>query len=256
MLNIFFLTLILIFEIMKQIYLNLIALLFTSICIAQPAGSLDPTFGTNGLVTANISAGLDVGHGIALQPDGKIIVGGYTTNTATGTDFLCIRLMPNGAYDTSFGVNGIAQFDLQIGSEDKSYDIALLNNGKIIMVGQSDNGIQKDAALIQLNTNGTLDSIFGVNGIRIADLDSSFMDVLKTVKVNALTGKITVGGSAQSSVTRGKPVIARFLSNGNFDSTFNGTGKKVCITSNLDYQYLAMVEEVEISPNGNVSASG
>lgn len=52
-----------------------------------PDGALDPTFGTGGRATVNFG-GVDVAHGLALQPDGNIVVVG-----TTGTDFAIARLL-------------------------------------------------------------------------------------------------------------------------------------------------------------------
>src|SRR5689334_3524609 len=70
------------------------------------AGSLDPTFGTGGMVEVNAyEPGSDQARAIALLPDGKILTGGYTQN---GSASAIIRFMPNGAVDNTFGNGGLA----------------------------------------------------------------------------------------------------------------------------------------------------
>src|SRR5690242_10701542 len=70
------------------------------------AGSLDPTFGTGGMVEVNVyEPGSDQARAIAVLPDGKILTGGYTQN---GSASAIIRFMPNGAVDNTFGNGGLA----------------------------------------------------------------------------------------------------------------------------------------------------
>jgi uncharacterized delta-60 repeat protein len=231
-------------------------LALSACALAQPAGSLDPSFGTAGKVVTSISSGEDKAYGSALQSDNKILVAGFSTSPVTGKDFTCVRYNANGTLDLTFGTNGIATTDLQLGSDDFAYDIALQADGKIVLAGSSDNGSDKDAALVRYNTDGTLDMSFGTNGVVLTDFDSGDADAIRTVKIHALTGKIVVGGSAQISTNVSKPVVARYLSNGVIDNTFNTTGIRLLWVTSLDYQYLFSVEEIAVQPNGKISAAG
>jgi uncharacterized delta-60 repeat protein len=234
----------------------LISLLASTIAFAQPAGNLDLSFGTGGKVVTSISTGEDKAYGTVLQPDGKIVVGGFTTNVVSGKDFACVRYLSDGSLDNSFGVNGIVTTDLQLGSDDMAYDIALQADGKIILAGSSDNGVDRNAALIRYLPDGTIDSTFGVNGIVLTDFDLNYQDEIRAVKIHTLTGNIIVGGSAQINTTTSKPVVARYLSNGTPDSTFNNTGIRLLWITALDYQFLYSIEEVEVQSNGKISAAG
>ena len=64
----------------------------------NPDGSLDATFDSDGMVKVDFQSAYDYGHAVAVQPDGKIVVGGETTIT-TWSDFALARLCPNGALD-------------------------------------------------------------------------------------------------------------------------------------------------------------
>ena len=89
------------------------------------AGSLDSSFGTGGKVITSINSGSDIAYAVGLQSDGKIVVAGMTTNTSTGKDFACLRYNSNGTLDSSFGTNGIVTNDVQIGSDDVAYSLAI-----------------------------------------------------------------------------------------------------------------------------------
>ena len=72
------------------------------------AGDLDPTFGSNGRVKTDFDRTNDIGYGMAIQPDGKVIVAGisFVGNSAEGGDFAVARYNANGTLDNSFGVGG------------------------------------------------------------------------------------------------------------------------------------------------------
>ena len=74
------------------------------------AGALDATFGSGGVASFGISAtGVrdDFATDVAVQPNGRIVVGGRTLG-ASGFDFLLMRLNANGTKDNSFGSAGVA----------------------------------------------------------------------------------------------------------------------------------------------------
>lgn len=223
--------------------------------LAQASGSLDPSFGNNGKVITSITAGQDRAYGIVVQSDGKIIVAGHSTSTITGKDFAVVRYNADGTLDNTFGSNGVVTTDLQLGSDDVAYSVTLQADGKIVLAGYSDNGSNKDAALVRYNTNGIIDSTFGNNGIVITDFENSQQDEIKVVKIHPL-GNIIVGGTTVISSSVSKPVIARYLSNGILDNSFNDNGIRLLWITNLDYQYLFSVEDLVVQTNGKISAVG
>ncbi len=84
----------------------------------NPDGRLDPSFGTDGRV---FSDAFSAGEGVALQPDGKIVVAGSPKLT---------RFRPDGSLDPTFGTNGaIVTFWAR--------DVAIQPDGKIVVVGMS-----------------------------------------------------------------------------------------------------------------------
>jgi uncharacterized delta-60 repeat protein len=240
---------------MKNI-ISILTVLTTLNVLAQPAGTLDPTFGNGGKVVTSITPGQDKAYGVAIQTDGKIIVAGHSTSTVTGKDFAVVRYNSDGSLDNTFGSNGVVTTDLQTGSDDVAYSIALQTDGKIVLAGYSDNGSNKDAALVRYNNDGSLDNTFGSNGIVLTDFENSQQDEIKVVKIHQLTGNIIVGGATIISSSVSKPVVARYLSNGTLDNTFNSNGIRLLWITSLDYQYLFSVEDLAVQANGKISAVG
>ena len=240
---------------MKQLLTGIIMLLSIGL-FSQPAGTLDPDFGINGKLLIGIVGQQDVANSVVIQADGKIVVAGYASSSVSGKDFFCIRLKTDGTYDSTFGLNGIVKTDLQLGSDDVAYSLSLQTDGKLILAGYSDNGSSKDAALVRYHTNGIIDSSFGSNGVVLTDFEASQQDEIHVAKIHHLTGKIIVGGTTIINSTNSKPVVARYLSNGSLDTTFNANGIRLLWITSLDYQYYFSVEDLAVQPNGKISAVG
>src|SRR5262249_40962988 len=82
-------------------------------------GRVDTTFGTGGKVTTPVSAGNadDRAFAVAIQSDGKIVAGGATTNSGTGSDFALVRYNGDGSLDTSYGIGGKVTTDFAGGTD-------------------------------------------------------------------------------------------------------------------------------------------
>lgn len=119
----------------------------TYIARYDSTGALDGTFGSGGKTIISFASGDDVANSLLLQPDGKMILGGYeNVGGSSGTDFALRRFKTDGTLDTEFGSNGY--FVTPIGSgNDAINGIALQNNGKIIAAGTAYNGTHNDWAL-------------------------------------------------------------------------------------------------------------
>ncbi len=126
------------------------------------AGVLDTTFDTDGKVTTNINVissvnTTDAAYKVLVQLDGKILVGG----TSNG-DFTLVRYDSTGALDTTFDTDGKLTLDVGTTTTDYAYSMALQSDGKIILTGTSEGTDGVDFALARYNSNGSLDTTFGL----------------------------------------------------------------------------------------------
>ena len=121
-------------------------------------GTVDAAFGTR---TINPTAGNDSAYGVAIQPDGKIIVaGGQNINTGAAR-FLAWRLNSDGSTDLPFGGGtGIATVALS-GGETYASDVHLRPDGRIVLVGSAGTSPAINLAVAQLTSSGALDTGFG-----------------------------------------------------------------------------------------------
>ncbi len=142
---------------------------FFSMIRLMSNGSLDTGFGVSGKVQTLMS-GQCRANSIAIQTDGKILLGGYALNNPNNYDFALVRYMANGHLDTSFGVNGIVTTTINAFYPDVIYKVLVQNNGKIVVVGnEADNTGASRIAAVRYLDNGTIDSAFAINGIYISN---------------------------------------------------------------------------------------
>jgi len=184
------------------------------------SGTLDNTFGTGGIVTTTIGSSYASGRSIAIQSDGKIVVAGYYSN-GSNYDFALVRYNSNGILDATFGTNGIVS--TPIGSfDDNGNSVVIQNDGKIIVVGYSNNGTNNDFVVVRYNSNGVLDNNFGTGGKITTDFGST-NDYAYSVAIQS-DGKIIVAGKSSNGAYAF--AIARYNIDGSLDNTF-GTGGKL-----------------------------
>jgi uncharacterized delta-60 repeat protein len=195
----------------------------------SPNGTLDPGFGTNGLVRVDFGS-FELASSIALQPDGKIVVAGARQSNGVNSDFLIARFLANGALDTGFGDAGKVVTDF--GAWDIAWAVAIQNDGKIVAVGSTwgANFQPVHGVVARYNPNGTLDVSFsGILGkfclllqscgkIKV-NLGGGFYDYPKSVALRRADG--TEDGKI---VVAGQFGLARFNPNGSLDKDFANSG--------------------------------
>jgi RHS repeat-associated protein/uncharacterized delta-60 repeat protein len=128
---------------------------------------LDTTFGTGGSATFD-SGYSDYGQALVATGSGsgrQYTVGGYRYSAVTGygSDFLALRANDNGSLDTTFGSSGWVVAERS--GEQLAYDVRVQGDGKILLGGYDTLTVSslttRDAAVLRLNSNGTVDTTFG-----------------------------------------------------------------------------------------------
>ncbi len=182
-------------------------------------GDFDQNFSDAGAAITSIFAS-DNASATAIQPDGKIVVVGISTegSAAAATVY---RYNTDGTLDTTFDSDGIVTTTIDVSSS-QFQDVAIQPDGKIIAVGAA---IPMNAnmyyAVARYNPNGSLDTTFGTGGIVRTDFDSS-TEFANTVAL-ASDGKIIVSGTTDNNSFG----VARYNPNGSLDTTFDGDGKAI-----------------------------
>ncbi len=156
--------------------------------------------------------------GVAVQPDGKILLGGYTWAGGTG-DFVVVRLNSDGSYDSSFGNNGISILDS--GKTEVLSAIKLLADGRIITSGY----VNDNFAMAALKADGSIDSSFGEGGWVVTPFENAFSYTTAIGIDHA--GRILLTGMVMGNDATTKIGLARYSANGSLDSTFGTDGKLI-----------------------------
>jgi len=203
-------------------------------------GSLDNSFGTNGIVLTVVgdTTNDNFPSGVIIQPDGKILVGGSTLGKKFVGCFSLVRYNINGTLDNSFGAGGIVTtFFGNGGVSGNDYDddlgnaIALQSDGKIVMTGASYLGIDTlyKIPIIRYKSNGTLDSSFGNLGKVRLTVTKMKGAIAQSIKVQE-DGKLIIAGYAgYDSISNPGFLLERYKINGELDSSFGLNG--IIITS-------------------------
>src|SRR5439155_1219565 len=111
-------------------------------------GSLDTTFGTGGTIITSIGTDGTGASALVLQPDGKLVAAGTTTNDGSAYDFTLVRYNANGSLDATFGTGG--KVTTPIGTGDNSVSALVLQpDGKLVAAGYATNGSNDDFALVR-----------------------------------------------------------------------------------------------------------
>ena len=137
-------------------------------------GALDSTFGAGGIVTSDFAGFNDFFGGVAVQPDGKLIVAGSRTEAdGVSTTFIVHRYLSDGTLDPSFGVGGVTAVDFT-GLSAGAADLILLANGRIVVAGTTQTGAggldSRDFAIARLMPDGSFDPDFAGDGRQIANV--------------------------------------------------------------------------------------
>jgi uncharacterized delta-60 repeat protein len=244
----------------------------------MPNGALDTAFGKGGVVQLNLgcvpqgfSGCSDEAYDVKVQPDGKFLVAGDTRvfgtppgpskYSSTRYPFIA-RLLPTGAFDTSFGKGGIARgtglvYDVDTNSDNTFRRILLQSNGSIIGVGHATaaNVAEYSALIERFTSAGVVDTTFGTGG-RIVD---NYLNIQAEYRQAALlsNGNIVAAGfSAENCQYCEETVVAQYSSAGKAVSTFGSGGKKTYMTSGSGGQSVAIQTNGQILVGGEQGTPG
>jgi uncharacterized delta-60 repeat protein len=226
-------------------------------------GSPDNDFGVGGgKVVTDMGGGnrLEEATAVAIQPDGRIVVAGYTAVPHTPPaprlpeTFAIARYNSNGSLDTSFGTGG----RVSGGVNGRAFAIAIQPDGKIVLAGDftfdSTSGSDfSDFTVARFNADGSLDLSFGItaSGQVATDIglhaNSARNIVLQPNGAIVVSGK-PVGSSADVLHTD----MARYDRNGNLDASF-GVGGKLTLAGRLVGEGLALQSDGKFVLVGSVN---
>ena len=228
----------------------------------NPDGTPDSGFGANGIALIGFEGHANRADAMDLQQDGKIILVGGSEQISINDygNFVAVRLNANGTKDLGFGNDGRIHYNIGTTfretdpTEDFAQAVIVQPDGKILLGGSNSVSAAETggAALIRLNTDGTLDTSFGNNGRVITSFDSH----MTVTSVSLLPdGKIVASGVYFfNDDSNEKIVVLKYDANGAPDVTFGNEGKLI-LDGGYDEPVFFSYTSI-IQPDGKILVSG
>jgi uncharacterized delta-60 repeat protein len=203
-------------------------------------------------VTKAIGSTDDEAEAVVVQPDGKIVVAGFTTSGGVMKIALA-RYTAAGAPDTGFGTNGLV---VTAAGTDGSVAnaLALQSNGSIVAGGWAANVSTTSAfVVVRYNTDGSLDHTFDTTGIAVTAVGTAYNSGLACA-IQPSDGKILLAGGAYQNSNLGQFALARYNTDGSLDTSFgsNGTGTVTTPIGTL----FDMIYGIAVQSDGKIVAAG
>ncbi|HYE14111.1 MAG TPA: carboxypeptidase regulatory-like domain-containing protein, partial [Pyrinomonadaceae bacterium] len=212
-------------------------------------GTPDTSFDGDGLLTLDFDSGADVARALVIQPDGRIVAAGTAADSA-GKDFAVARFNEDGTPDASFDSDGKAVVDFT-SAGDEAFGLALQSDGRLVLAGMTYSAAtgNKDFALARLNSDGSLDLSFSTDGLATTDFEPD-ADAAYGVAVQK-DGRIVAAGFSRLGNSNYDFAAARYLPNGQLDTSFDADGKQTVPFAGDDRAY-----SVAVQKNGRIVAAG
>ncbi len=183
-------------------------------------GSLDATFGSGGVVQLSQGEGA---QSVTLDTEGRIVVAG----TQHSGELMVVRLLANGAPDTTFGTDGIFVGPItEFARSDRTPTRILHTAGGGYRVSTS------ACSVVALTAQGALDTTFGNSGIAALDPPPSGDPIACSAMVAQANGRLLLAGQED-----GHGFAVRLLTGGSPDPSFDGT---IVASSMVDVTALAI----------------
>lgn len=186
-------------------------------------GSLDNSFGSQGMILCDLGSTEDFAFDVAIQSDDKILVVG-SSGEFTDRDFALVRLNADGTYDQSFGDNGIVKTSILF--DDELYSVALQTDGKVVAGGIGNS----KGYIFRFLDDGSLDNSFGSNG-KVSLQYGGFTMIRDIIILD--DGSIFAAGQIGGSGADG--FVAKINNDGSANTSFGTNGKYVVNFSNQEY---------------------
>lgn len=213
-------------------------------------GSIDSTFGVNGIVL-NATPGIDeYVFGMDLQNDGKLVV---TGRYFSSSDFqvLVARFDSNGTPDATFDGDGMVLTDVSATYDDVGTDVVVQPDGKIVVVGAVATSSETDLAILRYNSNGSPDNTFSSDGLYTHGIGGMYDEYANAVTLQS-DGKIVLVGGTGSSFQ--DVVIARYTTNGTLDTEFDTDG--IVLTDLGSASDIGDALDVKVTSDGKIITAG
>jgi len=206
-------------------------------------GTLDATFDGDGWTSIDFAGGQsdDQGFALLIQPDGKIVVAGQTTDWQnTGlVDIALVRLTDTGSPDTEFGANGRVALDTGGTSIDQANGIVRRTDGSLVVAGTTYHNDVLDIVFAAVTATGQPDNTFGTQGITYVTFGPGANQGVNALVRQSDGGLVAAGFGPGSGVTT--MALVRLTAAGVLDTTFDADGLKIVDFGQVDAAATSLV---------------
>lgn len=221
----------------------------SAFAMIKPDGNLDAGFNSSGIMILNLGAGIGSRINKLIQlSDGKILGIGSAYNGFDFDMFAC-RINLNGSLDSSFAQNGIGFYPTGV-YNNFGNDAALQSNGNIVIAGFSTSSSDY-MTVIRLNTNGSIDSSFAINGRYHVSIGSS-LNELNAINVLPNDDIVLAGSISGAPLSSINHITLKLKANGSTDNTFGNQGVVITDTRNTEDASYA----IRVMSDGSILQSG
>jgi uncharacterized delta-60 repeat protein len=218
----------------------------------NPDGSLDPTFGSAGIVTTDLRKSIDEIYDVAILPDGHIVAAGISQRKPSSdtSDFALVRYNSDGSLDTTFGTGGRVIKDF-FGRDDSLTSLAVQSDGRLVVAGYAaqDSG-DPFFTFVRYSEDGSLDSTFGEGGLAITHIRGYFGVCALGIQPDGRilgAGPVHRGGAFSDDLG-----LIRLNFDGSLDVSFGSDGLALTDFFGLDDGANALV----VTPDGRIVVAG
>ena len=216
--------------------------------LAHAAWGLDGAFGSGGIVTTSFGdqSGL---NSAALQADGKIVAGGYAVSGGQ-FNWALVRYNQDGSIDTGFGSGGKVIQDF--GYNNLISGVGIQTDGKIVAAGTY-GSIATQWTDARYNSDGTLDTSFGINGIAyITGFPHTGPLNLLSMTIQTDGKILTVGYNSGPGLDNNITVV-RQNTDGSLDSSFGSGG---IVQTKYPGSLNDNTRTIAVQPDGKILVAG
>lgn len=227
------------------------ALLLCSTLSAQTAGQLDSSFAGTGILQWDLAGGMDTGHGVLVQQDGRIVVSLSSRVGTTPWQITVARLLENGGIDSSFAENGVYRYP-NVAATNLNYGVSEAPDGSLFTYGAHGvTAANTEMVVIKLSADGQPDPSFGTDGAVIIPGESS-EDYAKDVAFLP-DGKVLVAGwSKVPGKSIGRMALCRLMPDGTLDTAYGTNGILLFGAETVNHESWAMA----LLPDGKALVAG
>ena len=212
-------------------------------------GTLDNSFGINGISTWNFSPDNERVTDLKIMPFGGFAISGYIQSSQSADSAIIIKVTSSGQLDNAFATNGIFKYQHN-GRQTDLYSLEIFADNSIIAAGSYNSASNyQDVFALKMDSTGTFDSSFGVSGIYERDVFNDY-DEIHALKILA-NKEVLLAGYSYNGNNDGSLVI-KLDSIGNEITSFGNNG----ISSYTFANTPSRCYDMEVQNNGKIVLAG